>query len=729
MIYLDYAKATPNGYILNFFADSEADIADISNGKRFVTKNGTDYGIPLPSSTVVITMPDKAKKTYVLNGDGEWLEGGVEMDYSKLENAPITLANLTEEGFEPEVNTYYEHLGETTEDFIKGIIYLYDGKEYKAIDGSGSGTGVQADYNQNDSTADDYIKNRPFYESPAVVFDENITTVQPEGAQFYFWETTNKVINANVGDEIKIIFNGVEYTQTVKDYFGGAAYVGNFSILGQGEDTKEPFFILLNLALLSSKEEVVRGVSVSTKAAYNGEVKIITNDIKTIDPKFIKDMYYETTTETQLFDGVVDINTEKQSSGETYYTGTLSPSFTFGVSGDKCEVSINGTSYTLDVITLGTLSVAGKQDFSNGIPVYLETNSDGVTTIGSKTSYTGATLVIKNIHTDIIQIPAKYVPQGGEVVEITVTETTDAAIQKALETHLKENTDIAKRISESSSFTLKVKQNDIDGSYRFTANKISPTVAAFVGSWFTSIAVEDDFWSNNRSLKNTIVRIKSDGSVKFITSLIYDNNLFFGIPDTEGMQQDESELAKLGFYKRGEVALSAVSNTILLHEWVKYAQQRADFAIPTPTKETDLVDKKYVDGKASGVVSKTSIKLNLSEFTYDETAQKFTLSQSAANTVSQIIQKQFELRGFCVAFLTVGETAFASYQINFSNITTTTTAYLSFSNPLYDSEDLSSNFNVLIKPETTAQRICSDTSLFNMFVKNQGVLEFVLYSM
>lgn len=141
MIYLDYAKATPNGYILNFFADKEADLADISNGKRFVTKNGMDYGVPQPSSTVVITMPDKTKKTYVLNEAGEWQEGGVDMDYSKLENAPIIFANLAEEGFVPEANTYYEHLGETTENFIKGIIYLYDWKEYKAIDGSGGGGG------------------------------------------------------------------------------------------------------------------------------------------------------------------------------------------------------------------------------------------------------------------------------------------------------------------------------------------------------------------------------------------------------------------------------------------------------------------------------------------------------------------------------------------------------------------------------------------------------------
>lgn len=142
MLYLDYAKPLADGkYILSFFADSAADLESISHGQKFITKNGTDYGVPQPSSTVVITMPDKTKKTYVLNEAGEWQEGGVDMDYSKLENAPITLANLADKDFVPEANTYYEHLGETTGDFIKGIIYLYDGKEYKAIDGSGSGGG------------------------------------------------------------------------------------------------------------------------------------------------------------------------------------------------------------------------------------------------------------------------------------------------------------------------------------------------------------------------------------------------------------------------------------------------------------------------------------------------------------------------------------------------------------------------------------------------------------
>lgn len=87
MLYLDYAKKTENGYILNFFADSVDDIAEVSNGKEFVTKNGTNYGVPLASSTVVITLPDKTKKTYVLNNDGEWSDQQVNLDdyYTKEE--------------------------------------------------------------------------------------------------------------------------------------------------------------------------------------------------------------------------------------------------------------------------------------------------------------------------------------------------------------------------------------------------------------------------------------------------------------------------------------------------------------------------------------------------------------------------------------------------------------------------------------------------------------------
>lgn len=77
MLYLDYAKPVKGGYILNFFADKVEDMESITGGKEFITKNGTNYGVPLKGSTVVITAPDKEKKTFVLDENGEWNEGGL----------------------------------------------------------------------------------------------------------------------------------------------------------------------------------------------------------------------------------------------------------------------------------------------------------------------------------------------------------------------------------------------------------------------------------------------------------------------------------------------------------------------------------------------------------------------------------------------------------------------------------------------------------------------------
>ena len=108
MLYLDYAKQTEDGYIMNFFANSVEDLEDISEGKEFVTKNGTNYGVPAPQSVVTITNKDGEKTTYLMGEDGNWIPGVVNpTDYytkkqvdAKLEGkeGKITDINLTETG-------------------------------------------------------------------------------------------------------------------------------------------------------------------------------------------------------------------------------------------------------------------------------------------------------------------------------------------------------------------------------------------------------------------------------------------------------------------------------------------------------------------------------------------------------------------------------------------------------------------------------------------------------
>lgn len=107
----------------------------------------------------------------------------------------------------------------------------------------------------------------------------------------------------------------------------------------------------------------------------------------------------------KLFDGTVNINTKQQAGGKTYYTGTLSPSFILGIPGYKCEVSINETTYTLDVATTEEDgNVAGSLNFSNGT-VYIQTKNN-VTTIGiqSESPLTNAKVVVKNNPSGVLTI-------------------------------------------------------------------------------------------------------------------------------------------------------------------------------------------------------------------------------------------------------------------------------------------------------------------------------------
>lgn len=107
MLYLDYAKQTEDGYIMNFFANSVEDLEDISEGKEFVTKNGTNYGVPAPQSVVTITNKDGEKTTYLMGEDGNWIPGVVNpTDYYTKKQADEKFAGKEEvEAISQDVST------------------------------------------------------------------------------------------------------------------------------------------------------------------------------------------------------------------------------------------------------------------------------------------------------------------------------------------------------------------------------------------------------------------------------------------------------------------------------------------------------------------------------------------------------------------------------------------------------------------------------------------------
>ena len=81
--------------------------------------------------------------------------------------------------------------------------------------GSGSGSQVQADYAQNDSSAMDYIKNRPCYvEENKTIFDQTITTQPSDDIPLNNYMPDQPIFNTNterIDKTILVTVDDVEY--------------------------------------------------------------------------------------------------------------------------------------------------------------------------------------------------------------------------------------------------------------------------------------------------------------------------------------------------------------------------------------------------------------------------------------------------------------------------------------------------------------------------------------
>ena len=108
--------------------------------------------------------------------------------------------------------------------------------------------GVQSDWNQNDETQLDYVKNRPFYTGDPV----ETVLVEESTVSFSFSENEGAYIgelkstfSATVGETYKVSWDGTAYECTCID-FSGMTVIGNLSIAGAGSDTGEPFVIVIS---------------------------------------------------------------------------------------------------------------------------------------------------------------------------------------------------------------------------------------------------------------------------------------------------------------------------------------------------------------------------------------------------------------------------------------------------------------------------------------------------
>ena len=140
-------------------------------------------------------------------------------------------------------------------------------------------SGVQPDWNQNDATQPDYVKNRPFYTGNPVetVLVEESTLAFENGSSGF--EST---FEATAGETYKVSLDGTVYECTGAEADGFIA-IGNLSIIGQGSDTGEPFILM-----------VANGVGIemfTTDTASSHTLSIIgfVPEIVKVDEKYLPD--------------------------------------------------------------------------------------------------------------------------------------------------------------------------------------------------------------------------------------------------------------------------------------------------------------------------------------------------------------------------------------------------------------------------------------------------------
>ena len=270
--------------------------------------------------------------------------------------------------------------------------YEYFIDEVKAIRKNCISTGstTQSDWNQNDSKAADYVKNRPFYTGDpveTVLVEESTVSFADTGYGFYAAEFPS-TFEATVGATYKIYWDGTAYECTCVK-FNNAPAIGNLSIAGVGSDTGEPFIIGI------FNGERIQIIAADTSASHTISISGFAQKVVKIDKKYLVQPDWNQNDETQpdyvknrpfyTGDPVETVLVEETTVpfsdvGDVLYMGQIESTFSVTV-GETYKVSWDGSTYECtckdieDTLALGNLSILGAGP-DTGEPFMMGANND-----------------------------------------------------------------------------------------------------------------------------------------------------------------------------------------------------------------------------------------------------------------------------------------------------------------------------------------------------------------
>lgn len=281
---------------------------------------------------------------------------------------------------------------------------------------------VQSDWNENDETNPAYIKNRTHYDSrERFEISSSGQNVDCSG----FIKISDEVMTLDKLEisriEMSLSVNSINFDNAI--FYYGGSFNPSESILGvyyHNEDVRMDLVIrvLSTTQADGSTPGTYLGIDENGTGTYSMKLYREVGELKTLDPKYIKDMYYtDGIEEVTLLDGTFDFVEIDPGLGMYRYFQEKSPFIL--EEGKTYTVVFDGMSYSCICYYLDgdpTLPAIGNASFwgstgGNNEPFYIETDSNELY-INTKLTDASHTVKITSSEENIKKLDEKYIPDS-----------------------------------------------------------------------------------------------------------------------------------------------------------------------------------------------------------------------------------------------------------------------------------------------------------------------------
>ena len=163
-------------------------------------------------------------------------------------------------------------------DTYENGVFMRDGQVV-----TGGNVGVQSDWNQNDNTQPDYVKNRPCYTGGAVEAETipatTVTFSKTGNLMTAYWPEN---FDFSVGQTYSISWDGTDYVCSC-NLFHDIPILGNLAISNMGTDTGEPFLFTNQGKWIAISNDIVSDIATEHSIC----VKTFVSNIIIIEEKYL----------------------------------------------------------------------------------------------------------------------------------------------------------------------------------------------------------------------------------------------------------------------------------------------------------------------------------------------------------------------------------------------------------------------------------------------------------